>query len=600
MNSDVVEKITADLKKKYPDVGIRSIEINDKSGTSTFILDSTKKSLAFLDNPLVPHVYKDRASTINRDSLTRDLTTLLPSKRAHEEDPKILYKKALQYYYTEPILGSAINLLSSLACKGFENDIDDADIKNFYDTWAFDVNFEEFLEWVFLDVFRTSHVTTYKYVAKYEPRISNISPIAGQKPKKANGMTSKELSAAKKLWSKGHLPIGYTVLNPLLVTIDGNLLFDKVSTKLTPPDELKDLLDKPPGELSIEEKELIKALPSDLKNAAKNGDEFTLDSRLVGSITYRKAPYERYARPRSARVFDTIDYKEALRQADLSTLDGISNYILKITIGNDEFPVTSQSELEAVAKLFNTPSKSFDVIWNHTLKIEKIVSPEIEAILGKEKYSQVNDDLTGGLSITRALIDGVGEVNSEEAAWAVRGLREDIEYVRRQVTRWIYGEYRQIAEAMGFDRFPKVRWDDGILRDDILYKNVIAQLVDRRMLSYETALETLGFDFENERGNLKSEFPSVMDGTFGIIGSPFQRSGGGTQDTQQAPEGTPSNGRPTGQTNTKEPETDPNKQADNKPKKPKKAKSNKLTDLVKSMTKDEFASFTKELSKIRE
>ena len=604
-NKTVFNKITADLQKKYPDVGIKSVEVDEKTGKSTFYLDPTNKSLAFLDNPIVPHVFQEKASTISRDVLSRDYTELLSSKPVHEEDPKKLYKRALQYYYTEPIVGSTLNLLSALACKGFENDIDDPDIKNFFDTWAFDVKFEEFLEWVFLDVFRTSHVTTYKTVAKYEPRVSNMSPIAGQKPKqvqKATGKKSlKEIAAAKKLWSKGHLPIGYTVLNPLLVNIEGNLLFDKTAIKLTPPDELAELLKKDKKDLSIEEQELLKILPTELKKAAEGGDELLLDSRLVGTVTYRKAPYERYARPRTARIFDSIEYKESLRRADLSTLDGISNYILKITIGSDEYPVTSQTELEAVAKLFNTPSKSFDVVWNHTLSVEKIVSPEIEAILGQDKYKQVNSDITGGLGITRALLDGEGDVNQAEVAWAVRGIREDIEYVRRQVTRWIYNEYQQIAETMGFERFPKIRWDDGILRDDILYKNVIAQLVDRRMLSYETALETLGFDYANELGNLESEFPLVMDGTLGIIGSPFQKSaapGGNTQNTQAAPKGTPSNGRPKGQTKKKETETNPAKQQDNKATKPKKETS-KLSDIVKDMTKEEFELFIQELANTR-
>lgn len=605
---DTFKKITADLQKKYPDVGIRSIDIDESSGKSTIYLDPKQKSLAFLEDAVTPHIFKEKASTITRDVLSRDYTELLGEKPVHLEDPKKLYKRALKYYYTEPIVGTTLNILSSLACKGFENDIDDPNIKNFFDTWAFDVKFEEFLEWVFLDVFRTSHVTTYKNVAKYEPRVSNISPIAGQKPKKVKKATGKqalkEEAAAKKLWSKGHLPVGYTVLNPLLVTIDGNLMFDKVAVKLTPPDELGELLKKDKKDLSVEEQELIKILPTELKKAAENGDEYILDSRLVGNITYRKAPYERYARPRSARVFDSIEYKEALRRADLSTLDGISNHILKITIGSDEFPVTSQEELEAVAKLFNTPSKSFDVVWNHTLKVEKIVSPEIEAILGPEKYKQVNSDITGGLGITRALIDGEGDVNQAEVAWAVRGIREDIEYVRRQVTRWIYDEYRQIAEAMGFERFPKVRWDDGILRDDILYKNVIAQLVDRRMLSYQTALESLGFDYDNELSNLETEFPLVMNGTLGIVGSPFQKSadsGGTKQKTQTAPKGTPSNGRPTGQTKKKEKQTDPNSQQDNKAKNPSKTtSSNTLVDIVKGMSTDEYDLFIKELSKTRD
>lgn len=585
MKNEVIDKITSELQDRYPDVGIQSISVDDSKGTSTFFVNPTKKSLAFLDNPTVPHVFKEKASTITRDSMARSYADLLPSKDTYDEDPKTLYEKVMRYYYTEPIVGSVINILSSLASKGFENDIDDPDIKNFYDTWAFDVNFEEVLDWIFLDLFKTSNVTTYKYIAKYEPRISTIAPT-GKKTTKATGKVS---AAKKKIWSKGHLPVGYTVLNPLLVNINGNLLFNNVSVSLTPPPELGELLKKPTSEQTEDEKLLLKSLPPDLKKAAEGGGEFQLDSRLVGHVTYKKQPYERYARPRTSRVFDSIEYKKALRNADLSTLDGISNYILKITIGNDEYPVVSQEELEAVAKLFDTPSKSFDVVWNHTLQIEKIISPEIEAILGKGKYAQVNEDITGGLSFTRALIDGEGSFS--DVPWAIRGVREDIEYARRQVDRWIYNEYRQIAEAMGFERFPKIRWDESVLRDEILYKNVIASMVDRRMLSYSTALETLGFDYNNELNNMENEMNLVEDGVFGIIGSPWQRSA--IQDTQKAPAGTPSKGRPTGTTNTKTKETDPNKQPDNK------KKTASLTDIVSSMSEEERTRLISEIANIK-
>jgi hypothetical protein len=485
-----------------------------------------------------------------------------------------------------------------MACKGFENDIDDVNIKQFYDTWTFDVGFEEVLEWIYLDFFKTGHVTTYKVLSKYEPRVSYLSPIPGTKPK-----SKKATAAKKKIWSKGHLPISYTVLNPLLVTIDGNLLFDKVATKLKPPAELTTLLKKPVSELTEDEKILIKALPNDLKAAAEKGGNFQLDPRLVGSITYRKQPYERYARPRATKIFDAIEYKRSLEQADLSTLDGISNYILKITIGSDEFPVSSQAELDAVAALFNTPSKSFDVVWNHTLNIEKIVSPEIEAILGQAKYKQVNEDMTAGLGMSRAMIDGAGTITVAEAGLIVKGLTEEINYARRQVTRWAYREYQQIAEAMGFDRFPKIRWDDSILKDTILYMNTLSQLVDRRMLSYKTSLESLGFDYENELRNMEEELPLVVDGTFGITGSPWQKSN--TQSTQNAPIGTPSSGRPPGQPADPK-NTDPKKNQKNlqvKPsqKKPpqnqKKAAS--LTEIVKAMDDNQFIELVGELTQLR-
>lgn len=603
MKDTTLQKVTETLKSEYPEVGIRKIEVNG-DGSSSFYLDPTQKSLAFLDQgAVVPRQFREKAATVTRDAMDRTFTDLA-KRDPYDEAPEELFKRADRYYYTDPLVGTVINILAALATKGFENDIDDENIKQFYDTWCFDVNMAEMLEWVYLDFFKIGHVTTYKVLSKYEPRVSYLSPVPGQKLKKstkkskATGEKLKkeaELAAKKNIWSKGHLPVSYTVLNPQLVNVTGNLLFDKTAVTLRPPPELTTMLGKPTAELTEEEKELIKALPSDLKQAAEKGQEYKLDWRLVGTITYRKQPYERYAKPRATRVFDTIEYKKSLREADLSTLDGISNYILKITIGSDDYPVTTQTELEAVAQLFNTPSKSFDVVWNHTLKIEKIVSPEIEAILGQDKYMQVNEDMTAGLGMSRALVDGVSDLNVAEAGLVVKGLMEEINYARRQVTRWLYREYRQIAEAAGFDRFPKIRWDEGVLQDVILYMNTISQLVDRRMMSYRTAHEALGFDYPTELMNMEEEFPLVDKGIFGILGSPWQQSaagpGGGVQPKQRAPTGTPSAGRPKGQPAKK-------KTKETKPK-PKATKPKTVADIAKEMSEEEFAQFKHHLDLAR-
>ena len=605
MDQNKINKVTADLQKKYPEVGIKAISVDEKSGQSTFFLDPKPRTLAFLEQGgVVPKEFKDKAAVISRDTIDRtflDLARKDPLQQTAQEQ----FENAINYYKTVPELGSTINLLSGLSSKGFEHDIDDENIKNFFDVWAFDVKFHELIDWIYLDFFKYGHVTTYKVLAKYEPRVSHLSPIPGQKIKTGKKQKATGESAAKKnIWSKGHLPASYTVLNPLLVNIEGNLLFDKVSVKLTPPPELTELLKKPTAEQTEEEKALIKALPTDLKAAAEAGGEFQLDPRLVGFVTYRKMPYERYANPRSLKLFDTIEYKKALRQADISTLDGITNYILKITIGNDDYPVVTQDELEAVSQLFNTSGKSFDVVWNHTLKVEKIVSPEIGDILGQEKYAQVNEDMGAGLAMSRALIDGTGDLNVAEAQLIIKGIQEEIDYARRQVTRWIYREYQQIAEAMGFDRFPKIRWDDGILKDTIMYMNIISQLVDRRMISYHTALEEVGFDYPNELSNMEEEFPLVDKGIFGIIGSPWQQAGG-VQNTQKAPKGTPSQGRPRGKPATKKTPQSPTKKNQTKTKKTTKPqatpaqKTASLQDVVKGMSDDDFAAFTYELAKLR-
>ena len=612
MESKDIAKVTADIKKNYPEIGLHKIEW-DGTKASLYVKPEGKALAGLEAKDAIKLRSVERASTLRRSALDRGGLDLSQSYSApYDDTPKSLFSRSMRYYVEQDIYGSIIDILTNFASKGFENDSDDADIKLFYDVWALDTNFRDTINWILFDFFRVGMVRTYKVVGKYEPGISYLSNVPGVKVEKSilrqmtaradriNAMrASREKAQKKKKWSKGYIPIAYTVLNPLNIEIEGSLLFNDTKVTLTPSDELKKMLQKQQSELTTDEKEIIKLLPSDFKKAISEGGGIKLESEYIGAVDYRKMPYERYPRPRGVKSFEAIEYKNSLRQADLSTLDGITNYILKITIGNDEFPVTDQNQLVAVANLFDTTSKSFDVVWNHTLQIEKIVSPEIESILGQDKYLQVNEDITGALAFPRALIDGSKTLGQGEASLLARTLVEEICYARSQVERWIYNEYREIAESQGFDRFPKVRWDNTILKDIILYMSTISQLVDRRMLSYRTAMEQLGFEFDNEFSNMEQELPSVMEGVLGIVGSPFQKSAGGgdgtgVQPVQKAPKGTPSSGRPKGQpAKTKKPDAPstkvPNQSPSNQPS-PKSA-SLILQEAAKILDEDQFEAF---------
>jgi len=158
------------------------------------------------------------------------------------------------------------------------------------------------------------------------------------------------------------------------------------------------------------------------------------------------------------------------------------------------------------------------VVWNHTLNVEKITSPEIGEILGQDKYKQVNDDITGALGLVRAMLDGLGTANKSATELAVKSVIEEINYARRQVTRWIYKEYREVAKAMGFDRIPKVRFDDMALRDEIQMMTLIQGMIDRRIISYRTGQKYLGFDPETELSHMKDEKKLITDGVLGLVG----------------------------------------------------------------------------------
>jgi len=495
------------------------------------------KELAYLsgkDGEPSPLIFHEGGRVVTRDYLRRvNLDLLVGKPSVLQSDPQRIFQTAIDFYKTKGSYGTTVDTLTNFAAKGFKNDIDDEDIKLFYDTWNQEIGFQETVEKILFDFFRVGMVRTFKMVGKFDPKLKpeNFESTINKRTQANRSQTTDELkrlmayhelSAAKKIWSKSYVPLRYTILNPTLVEIRGSLLFDQQETYLKPSafKELGDML-KSSSKLTQEQKKFISQLPKEFRDEVTKSQPVRLPSELVGRCDYRRQDYERYPMPRVARTFDDMNYKEELKKADYSTLDGITNYILKITIGNDQHPVTNQSELETIARLFDTSGKSFDIIWNHTLQIEKITFPEISEILGQEKFAQVNDDLSESFGVTRALIDGKLQTNSAAIAAALKGFGEEVNYARRCVKRWIDHEYEEVALAMGFTRYPSVRFDENALKDEVMMMSVIQGMIDRRILSYETGIEKLGFDFANELANFLQEKPLVQNGTLGIIGSPY-------------------------------------------------------------------------------
>lgn len=495
------------------------------------------KELAYLtgeDGQLNPLRYHEGGRVLSRDFIRRvDLDLLIPGGDPLRLEPSKLYQKAINYYKTKGTYGTVIDTLTNFASKGFKNDIDDPDIKMFYDTWNREINFPQTVENIFFDLFRVGLVRTFKLVGKFNPKLkpetfdriiktrANSNRFATKDSLKQL-MAYKDVAAAKKIWSKSFVPLKYTILNPTLIDIKGTLMFDQTDTFLKPAafKEIADML-KNTSSLNAEQKKFISSLPKELKDAIKKKEAVKLPPELVGKCDYRRQDYERFPTPRVMRAFDSLTYKEELQKADISTLDGITNYILKITIGNDKHPVTDQKDLVTVAKLFDTSSKSFDIVWNHTLSIEKITFPEIRQILGQDKFKQVNDDLSTSLGVTRALLDGQVQGNQKAVQIATVAFTEEINYARRCVKRWIDHEYEEVALAMGFNHFPQVRFDENALKDEIMMMSIVQGMIDRRIISYETGIEKLGFDFDTELANMRQEKKWVQDGILGIIGSPY-------------------------------------------------------------------------------
>jgi len=534
------DAIAKELNTKYENITIRSIKPSDKEGQ--YVME-VRPHLAYLEHGRAiptPAEYANRASA---SVMYNDALMKMQVDRAltdfSNEKPHNLYELVTKYYWTKDVFGSFIDTLVYFAASGFHNDCPDEDIKAFYDHWCYDVKIRKILDQIFLECFRTGFVRTYRVIGKYEPGISPLPPLKGK-------------------GSKGAIPIAYQVLNPLTIEIVGPLWLGQSRVSMKVDENMKQLMEKPEYKLTQEEKTLLTNLPAPIKKAIKEGEDIIFDAAQVGAIDFMKMDYERYPVPLGTRAFYALDYRDALRTADFSAVNSITHEILKVTIGNDEFPVTGPEQLEAVAEMFNTPERAFQVFWNHTLQIERISAENTDKIFGKSKFEQVNRDISGSFGIIRAMVDGIveGDTNSEAIKLAVKTVLAKLNYARRLVADWLEEEYVYIANVNKFDIIPSVRFDEYELQDTLAIKNYLMGLADRRIVSYKTIQEELGYSSSYEQETMKTEFPDVIAGYLGIKGSPYQGNSGmlgGNQPIQGTPKGTPSTGRPKNQPSRKKP-----------------------------------------------
>lgn len=384
-------------------------------------------------------------------------------------DPHEKIRLATELYYKEPIVGTVIDMMVDFSASGFNNECEDKDIKKLYDEWAKEVNLQEIVEQIFLEYFRSGNVSIYR---------SDKTAKVTKTKKTAKAIAKEEYT----------FPSGYTILNPMNVFIEGPLLFNQELAYLQLNEELMKMTTE--GDILIQ-----KMIPDDVKKAVKSGKgRIPLDPKLYTRITRKKQPYERYATPFLERVFEPILYKQKLRQMDMSTIDGLINQLVTVTVGNDTYPA-SDEDLEAIASLFQTPNKAYTVFWNHTLEVT-FHKPEGIDTLTNDKYKQVNDDILAGLGVSRVLIDGQG-ANFSTAWVSILSLIERLENTRHKVVAWLESEYKRIAEENNFKVVPKVQFNKMNLREDNYIRDVLLAMYDRGLIDEEDILRETGRDYES-------------------------------------------------------------------------------------------------------
>lgn len=446
-----------------------------------------------------------------------------------ESDVKSKIRKTLFYWENEPIVYKCITLLAQLANDTFTISCEDKKVETALRKWWNDIKGNDFLNHFFLEYFRSCNVPILRTNVRYVPK---------------NGF--------KKDGYEKRIPGGYTILNPLNISItDSSIPGVKQALLFVDKDFLS--IVKNSGMMD----QVRKVFPDEISSQIKPGvGSIILPREIFSMVTKDKQPYEPWALPLVSHAFDALDYKRSLMEMDRSTTAGVRNRILKVTIGNDMFPVTDTKELQALANKFKNPSKNLTIFWNHTLNIEYI-EPKLDS-LNNDKYEPVLDDIRSVFGISKVLLGMEGDSNGNNAL-CLKGMIEILEQARTSFITWFHREINDVANTITNTKEDTVSVAFGTLnlKDENDFFRVIMQMVDRQIISYETASETLGYYFPREVDRLEKE-KKIRDEKGILVAQRAPTQGGGQTSDPQKIGGRPKDG-------DSEPER---KESQNKPKTP--------------------------------
>lgn len=433
------------------------------------------------------------------------------------------------------IVRNVIDLMTDFTTSGLRFMHSDRKQQVFFQSWARKVNLSESVNEYVRHLLVEHNVVVKRVTARLSKPVENqIDDFALAKPDIKLAVTPNTIEAREIPWRYHFLDVTHLQWKSEAgAALLGN---KKLAYKI--PSKLISLIK---GDIQFQG-DIVENLPKDIVEGVKAGKTLIdLDQSKLFVTHCKKDSWDTWSTPFLFGVMPDVAFKDKLRQAEISALDGVINVIRVWKLGDHKEGILPNEE--AVSKLINileanTGGGAMDIVWDSMIDM-KDYYPPIDKILGSEKYEQVNRDILIGLGLPEVLLGGKGS-NFSNSSVQLKTITERLKYVREKVVEWLSVETGIVAKAMGFETLPRIVFDQMSFKDENVEKQLIVGLLDRGVISPEGVLEAYGKDFFVEVERLEEQTKMLKDAGLTMRG-PFERD---VALKTNAP--TPSGGRPPG------------------------------------------------------
>jgi len=345
--------------------------------------------------------------------------------------------------------------------------------REFFYEWFKRINIINLKDQYFREYYRSGNIFLYRVDGKFK---------AGDYAKLINQVGSINPSTNK-------IPLRYVLLNPydIIATRATGFTNGGVYKKVLSEYEIARLANPQ----TDEDFGIFEALEPEAQESIRDGSytrrgiELNLDPQKLSFSFYKKQDYEPFAVPFGFPVLEDINAKMELKKMDQAITRTVENVILLITMGADpDKGGVNPNNLAAMQNLFKNESVGRVLVSDYTTKAEFII-PELNLVLGPEKYQILNEDIKQGL---QNIVVGEEKFNSTQ-------VKAQIFIDRLQESRYgflnefLNREIKRIAKDLGFRSWPEARMKDIDMRDEVQLMKASTRLMELGIITPKQGME---------------------------------------------------------------------------------------------------------------
>lgn len=439
----------------------------------------------------------DRYNNISEGGLPYDYKTSYVSPR----ESIFLCQKA---YANIAIFRNAIDVMAEFSNSELHIKGGSEKARKFIERWLEKIQIWKIKDQYFREYYRSGNVFMYKIDGKFTSEdLIKLNQIYGNESKAA---------------IIGKIPVSYTFLNPYDFVATRSLSYKdstggrknhSVYKKLLSEYDLERL--KNPK--TLYDKEIFRALDPETKEKIKKGSytrdgvKISIDPKKLIYSFYKKQDYEPFAIPFGFPVLDDLNWKLELKKVDQAITRTIENVILLITMGAEpDKGGINQNNLAAMQNLFRNQSIGRALIADWTTKAEFVI-PDMNKVLGSEKYKIVNEDIKEGL---QNII--VGKENYSSTQVKAQIFLERLKEARNTfLNDFLKPQIKDVCRKMGFRVFPNVEFIEIDIKDEVQLQRIATRLIELGIITPEQGMTAIKKGIYPDKEELDSAQDKFVD-----------------------------------------------------------------------------------------